>query len=915
MVRKILLIFLLILFRTSFGRETFLIGFSQCGEHGDWRKNMEAEMERELMFHNDLRVITKQAGESSALQISQIREFVEEGIDLLIVAPYEISPVQEVIEEIYQMGIPVVLIDRKIDSEQYIAYVGGDNYEIGNIAGVYIANKLNYQGEVVEILGTLSSTPFIERKEGFEHALHPYSNLKSVFKNYISWSAQNVRDSLPLILKKYPNVKAIFSHTDIIAAIASQVLKDHFPDRNILIVGVDGLPNKGGGIQLVEDGIITATLIYPTGGKEAIQIASEILHGQPFQKNNLLPTTLIDKDNVRITRLQYNNIEALQKDITRSKNMLDRLGGRYKNQQLWLLTMLFLLLVVGGLSFMLFRAFKNMKKQKEAISIQNQELIRISGELEEATQAKLHFYTNISHEFRTPLTLIMGPLEKLMKSTQVNEKFKREFRLMHRNSSRLLRLVNQLMDFRKVETHKMNLRAGQYNLVAFLNEICDSFNELTRQKEIDLQVIADKEELSVWFDWDKLDKVIFNLLSNAFKFTPQRGTIHILVHETSPTIEGAHQKEVCIEVRDNGEGIQEEHLDKIFDRFYQVEKSGSFKGTGIGLSLSKEFILLHKGTISVESKVGFGTSFKIRLPLGNSHLKEEEMIVTPKEFVHDAEVVVSELKETKEKKSGKPEEIEIPDFGEEKPVILIVEDQLDMREYIRSCFDEAYSVLEAENGRQGLKIVEEEEPDIIISDVMMPEMDGLELTRRIKSELKYCHIPVILLTAKSTLEHELEGLEEGADSYITKPFSEHYLQLRVRKLLEAQQKIREKYRDSFQLYEGEKGLSHLDKDFLEKLSSLILETKYQEKVNVEDFSQKLGISRVHLYRKIKKLTGISVSEFVKIVRLKKSLELLNNSGKNVAEIAYEVGFSSPSYYTKCFKDQFKMSPTEFRQKK
>ena len=208
-------------------------------------------------------------------------------------------------------------------------------------------------------------------------------------------------------------------------------------------------------------------------------------------------------------------------------------------------------------------ANRNLEKQKEAISIQNQELIRISRQLEEATQAKLHFYTNISHEFRTPLTLIMGPLEKLMKSTQVNEKFKREFRLMHRNSSRLLRLVNQLMDFRKVETHKMNLRAGQYNLVAFLNEICDSFNELTRQKEIDLQVIADKEERSVWFDWDKLDKVIFNLLSNAFKFTPQRGTIHILVHETSPTIEGAHQKEVCIEVRDNGEGIQEEHLDKI----------------------------------------------------------------------------------------------------------------------------------------------------------------------------------------------------------------------------------------------------------------------------------------------------------------------------------------------------------------
>ena len=298
------------------------------------------------------------------------------------------------------------------------------------------------------------------------------------------------------------------------------------------------------------------------------------------------------------------------------------------------------------------------------------------------------------------------------------------------------------------------------------------------------------------------------------------------------------------------------------------------------MSLSKEFILLHKGTISVESKVGFGTSFKIRLPLGNSHLKEEEMIVPTKELVHDAGIVVSELKETEEKKSGKPEVIEIPDFGEEKPVILIVEDQLDMREYIRSCFDDAYSVLEAENGRQGLKIVEEEEPDIIISDVMMPEMDGLELTRRIKSELKYCHIPVILLTAKSALEQELEGLEEGADSYITKPFSEPYLQLRVRKFLEAQQKLREKYRDSFQLYEGEKGLSQMDKEFLSSINSLIGDSKYQKKINIEEISHEMGISRVHLYRKIKKLTGMTVSEFVKLIKLKKSLELLKNSGKN-----------------------------------
>ncbi|MCU4165881.1 substrate-binding domain-containing protein [Carboxylicivirga caseinilyticus] len=910
---KSLFLLIALLFSLSiFANQEYLIGFSQCSS-GDWRAQMESEMYRELMFHNDMKMIIKNAEDDADLQIKQIRELVAEGIDLLIVAPIEIDAIEPLLEEVYQSGLPVILIDRKINSDNYTTYVGGDNVLIGNTAGTYLVDKLKGQGEIIEILGSLNSSPAIERMVGFDNVISRYPGIKVIDKIYTNWNNKVVLDSLPSILQSHSNIRAIYAHTDFLAAAASEVVRNVLPDKDVIIVGIDGSPEVGGGIELVEKNIIDATLIYPTGGKESIVLASRIITNQPIKKVNLLQTTLINAQNVKITRLQYNTIQNLQNDIVRSKDMLDLLGGRYKTQRLLLFVLLFFLILVIVLVILLFIAFKNtniakfrLEKQKEAISKQNVELKRMSEQLEDVTQSRMHFYTNISHEFRTPLTLIIGPLENLINKIDSKSELNKELSIIYRNAVRLLRLVNQLMDFRKIETNKMQLMAGQYDILVFMNGIKESFSEVLQHKQISLEITCDNPEIKVWFDWDKMDKVMFNLLSNAIKASQKEESIHINM--------STEKDFVIIEVKDEGEGIPQNEVERIFDRFYQVNKSSSYHGTGIGLSLTKELILLHSGEITVESELNFGTSFFIKLPLGNFHLKEDEMISANKQIQDSIAPIYAEFQEPDANENHKKEkavELNI----EEKSVLLIVEDEPDVRNYIKSCFDlNYYSIFEAENGVEALKLIEEEGPDIIISDVMMPKMDGLELTKKIKGDLRYCHIPIILLTAKSSLEHLLEGLEEGADSYIPKPFNKQHLILRVKKLIEAQRKIQEKYQATLLNPKEERGMSRMDKKLLQRISDLVLENEYSEKINVEDLSSQLGISRVHLYRKIKKITGLSISEFITQIRLKQALVLLRNSDNTISEIAYQVGFSTPSYFTKCFKEQIKMSPTEFRNK-
>ncbi len=922
------LILILLLPFLSGGTEKFVIGFSQCTTADIWRETMYREMQIELSFYPEMEMIMKDAGTDNTKQIRDIEELLKLGIDLLIVSPNESEPLTSIVEKVFKMGIPVIVVDRKISSDNYTAFIGGDNYLIGREAGIYTSKLLKGTGKIVEITGLAGSTPSIERQKGFTEIIKMYPEISVVSSVSGKWNWAEAKIQMQKVIDEKTDFDLVFAYNDVMAKGAYSIAKEN-GIKNKFYLGIDGLYGEEGGIQYVINGELDATFLYPTGGDKSIQVAYKILNHLPFEKENLLATVVIDSTNAKIIKLQTDQVLSLQDKIEKQTSVLEQQIIRFQNQRFMLIVTLILLVSVVVLVILVFMAFRNkrnaniklaaqkleIEKQNAEIVKQRDKLIEVSKKLEDATKAKLRFFTNISHEFRTPLTLIIGPLEDLIQSNGLPTEHRKQFNLMHRNSLRLLRMINQLMDFRKLENEKMKLQAGFYDIVAFLNEIYESFAEHAAKKMIDFQFHSTEEKIMLWFDWDKMDKVIFNLLSNAFKFTGTDGHISIIVRKEKPVVKILADEEVRIEIKDTGRGIAKEHLSHIFDRFYQAEQSQDFGGTGLGLALSKGFIKLHHGKIKAESEPGKGTSFFIRLQMGKLHLKTEEMVGSessqPANMHHEKNISdeihfnpeFSEITETETSIS----------VSEEKPVVLIVEDQKDVREYIKDSLGRGYTIFEAENGKQGLQQVEDEEPDIIISDIMMPEMDGLEMTRKLKNQLKTSHIPIILLTAKASQEQKLEGLEEGADSYIPKPFNQRHLQIRVKKLIELRKKLQESYKSPTIVKEADAQISRLDRKFLNKISKIVEEQKDRE-LSVEELGEMIGLSRVHLYRKIKKLTGMSVSEFANSVKLRLSLELLKNSGNSISQIAYEVGFSSPSYFTKCFKEQFGMSPTEYAKK-
>lgn len=925
-----LLIVAAIIFLTysTCAKEKYKIGFSQCTTADIWRETMYREMLIELAFYPELELIIKDADSDNSQQIKDIEELLVQGIDLLIVSPNESEPLTPIVEKVFKSGIPVIVVDRNITSDAYTAFVGGNNYLIGQEAGKYAAKLLKGKGKIVEIVGLEGSTPAIDRRKGFMESINSFPDISVVASVSGKWNFSDAKVQMQKIISDKVDFDLVFAYNDVMAKGAHDIVLENGL-TNKYFLGIDGLYGDEGGIQYVINGELDATFLYPTGGEKSIQLAYKILKRLPFDHENLLETVVIDSTNAKIIKLQTDQVLSLQDKIENQNSVLDKQISRFQSQRNLLIISLVLLGFNIVLVVLVFRAFRNKKRantklelQKQQIERRNNEiskqrdqLIEVSRKLEEATKAKLRFFTNISHEFRTPLTLIIGPLEDLIHSRQLAPELQKQFNLMHRNSLRLLRLINQLMDFRKLENEKMKLQAGQYNIVAFLKEIHESFIEHAAKKRIDFQIHSTEKEILLWYDWDKLDKVIFNLLSNAFKFTGEGGQISISVKKEKPVVQILAEEELLIQINDTGRGISKEHLTHIFDRFYQVEQSQDFRGTGLGLALSRGFVKLHHGKIKVESEPGKGTTFFIRLPIGKSHLKENEMIVDASSHLLNSqhEKTISDEIHFNPEFSENDEKDSVGLVLEEKPVVLIVEDQKDVREYIRESLGNTYIILEVENGLKGLQQVDEEEPDLIISDIMMPEMDGLEMTRKLKNQLKTCHIPIILLTAKASQEQKFEGLEEGADSYIPKPFNKRHLQIRVKKLLELRKKIQETYKGKLLIEEEEGQISRMDRKFLNKISKIVEEQNDRE-LSVEELSEMVGLSRVHLYRKIKKLTGMSVSEFANSVKLRLSLELLKNSGNSISQIAYEVGFSSPSYFTKCFKEQFGISPSDYAKK-
>ncbi len=547
---------------------------------------------------------------------------------------------------------------------------------------------------------------------------------------------------------------------------------------------------------------------------------------------------------------------------------------------------------------------------------------------------KSRFFANISHEFRTPLTLILSPTENVL-SKSVDDETQKQLSIVKRSANRLLGLINQLLDLSKLEAGKLELRTSKSNIVPFIKGITMSFESIAERIDITLKVKAEKDEIELYFDKEKMTKILTNLLSNAFKFTPEGGEITVsiakchseLVSESSAMNflknqmlnQVQHDNSVEIKVRDTGIGIPADEIPKLFDRFYQVDSSQTreYEGTGIGLALTKELVELHQGTISAASKFGAWTEFTVTLPVGRKHLKDDEIV--------EEDVILKNLNEPVMDGSYKTDspshfdpaiagqvKLSVTDnTSEDKNIVLVVEDNADVREFIKDSLGNEFQIEEAANGEQGVRKAEQIIPDLIISDVMMPKMDGNELTRILKNDEKTSHIPIILLTAKAEQESRLEGLETGADDYLTKPFDTNELKVRIKNLLNIRKKLQEKYGKEIQVQKSDrKKLSSLDEHFMNNVLEVINKHLSEEEFSIEEFDKELVMGRVQIFRKLKALTGKSPSRYIRSIRLARAKKMIEEKKANISEIAYSVGFGSPAYFSKCFREEFGFPPSD-----
>lgn len=890
----------------------FRIGVAQCSDDS-WRHKMNDEILREAMFYDGVSVEIRSAGDDNKQQAEDVNYFIDKGVDLLIISANEAAPMTPIVEQAFQKGIPVILVDRKILSDKYTAYISADNYEIGRAVGNYIASRLKGKGNIVELTGLSGSTPAMERHQGFMAAITRFPDIKLIDKADAAWEQGPAELEMDSMLRRHPKIDAVYAHNDRIAPGAYQAAKKVGREKEMIFVGIDALPGKGNGLELVLDGVLDATFIYPTNGDKVLQLAMNILEKKPFPRETIMNTAVVDGTNAHVMQLQTTHISELDQKI---ETLNGRIGGylsRVATQQVVLYGGLVALLLVGGLLLIVYKSLRSknrlnkelseqkrqLEEQRDKLEEQRDQLIQLSHQLEEATHAKLVFFTNISHDFRTPLTLVADPVDQLLADKTLSSDQHRMLMLVQRNVNILLRLVNQILDFRKYENGKMEYTPVAVDILSSFEGWNESFQAVARKKHIHFSFDNMPDtDYRTSADIEKLERIYFNLLSNAFKFTPENGKITVRLS----TLVNEDKRWIRFTVANTGSMISAEHIRNVFDRFYKIDMHHA--GSGIGLALVKAFVELHGGTISVESDEKQGTVFTVDLPI----LTCETAISNGTEgnFASATPTLNDDVLPIEE------EELE-KNYDSSKPSVLIIDDNADIRQYVHGLLHNDYTVIEAADGSEGIRKAMKYVPDLIISDVMMPGIDGIECCRRLKSELQTCHIPVILLTACSLDEQRIQGYDGGADSYISKPFSSQLLLARVRNLIDSHRRLKQFFGDGQTL--AKEDVCDMDKDFVEKFKSLIETKMGDSSLNVEDLGKDMGLSRVQLYRKLKSLTNYSPNELLRIARLKKAASLLASSDMTVAEIGYEVGFSSPSYFTKCYKEQFGESPTDFLKRK
>lgn len=878
----------------------YRIGFSQCTGGDLWRKTMLSEMQRELSLHPNFELRYEDAGNNSQRQTQQINHLLAQNIDLLIVSPNESAPVSASVDNVFRRGIPVVVLDRKIVSDSYNTYIGGDNMKIGRMAGEWAAKALGGGGRVVEVWGRSSSSPAQERHQGFVAALAAFPKVQLVAQWHGQWEKDTAKAVAATQLATLQTADLVFAHNDVMAQGVREVCRQHGLRTPRLFAGIDGLPGPQGGLQMVLDGTLTATFLYPTGGQEAIRVAAQILTGKAARRAYPLNSFQIDRTNVQGLKAQSDKLTEQQANIELLNNRIGLLDRTYAAQKHTLYLILAGLGVAVALGIWAYYLMRQKQTVNKKLRQRNRQIIEQKNELEEAnkkirlaTEEKLRFYSYISHELKTPLSLILTPAEDLLNQKAMSQRdIRAGLGLVRKNAHRLLRLVNQMLDLRKLDAGKLVLQAAEQDVVAFARDIFEDFRPLAQQHRIDLQFAAGVPALPLWFDEHKLDKILFNLLSNAFKYTPDGG----FIHGSLAVADGR----VHLALADSGAGMSREEQEQAFDLFYSGQKKYSL-GTGLGMALSREFAHLHHGELTVQSGVGTGTTFTLSLPLGGTHLGPAEQLTELGRHQARQRAYVEE-----DLRLPAPPEALVD--AADRISVLLIEDNTELREYLTDRLLAEFALTACVSAEDGWHTLLEIVPDLIVCDVMLPGESGFWLTRQVKADFRTSHIPVVLLTAKGQVQDKIEGSRAGADAYLTKPFSTAYLVQTVRTLFANRAKVQRRFSSTF-LFAAE---HTSERQFLNELTATIEAEFADPEFSVEQLAQRLAMSRVQLYRKVQALLQTNVSDYITDVRLNKAKVLLRDTSLTIAEIAYATGFNSASYFSTLFRQRLQQTPSEYR---
>ncbi|MDX6182792.1 substrate-binding domain-containing protein [Flavobacterium sp. Fl-77] len=905
-VKYILLLFLASLSLVSCKQKQgnkIKVGFSQAMTTDDWRKQMNSSIKIEASLRPEVELKISDANNNIAKQIEDIETFISNKVDVIIVSPIQSKPLTAVVEKSIKAGIPVLVVDRKIEGENYTAYLGADNIEIGRITARYIISNSKGSGKIIEITGANGSSPAYERSLGFDQIINENKHFKVENTIHGDWEGESVKVPLKAILSKNSDIEYIFAHNDRMALSAWETAKTLGLEKKIKFIGVDGLNTVNGGIELVKSGILDGTILYPTGGNEALKLALKMYNKEPISKNNILNTIVIDQNNAEIIENQMDKVDQQQVVIESQQGAIKVQEREYASQNNLVRLLSFFLVIILSLTIYSIYSTISISRKKKQLERINQTVIDQNNEIQEMAQiaqrsneAKLNFFTGLSHEFKTPITLIMSYVESLIE----NEKIKGttlidEVKLIHKNSNRLLRLINQLLDFRKIEEQKFTLRASNTKIYDFTNEVMTNFKGEAARRNIDFQLICKNKNLELFIDRGLMDKVYFNLLSNAFKFTPDNGKISILISENQDNT-------VRISFKDSGIGIPENELSNVFNPFFKASNNNK-NSSGIGLHLSKEFVLLHQGTIELKSKQG--TEFIITVLKGNIHLQPSEIVNKAENLNRTPNLILDNLD------IGTDLNPDIVISESEKHTLLVIEDNIDLVTFLRAKLSSEY-VVYTSDGSDAIEKTMEIIPDIIICDINLVDKDGYEISKELKKDLRSSHIPIIILTAQSDKESTLKGLQSGVDQYLTKPFSLSILKQSISSLLFNREKLRYYYTNNIYRVEPESKFGNQEQSFITKMNDIINRNVENPKFSVEDLADKLGVSRVQLYRKVKAIIGINISDHINNVKLEKAAELLKSNNMNISEIAYSLGFSSPNYFSTAFKNKFGISPKEYK---